>query len=240
MPYQPMHRRREALPESHPAYYLYIFETFRLLEEYQTVIWLDCDLAVQGDLSALAQYGPLSMAVTDSSFLKDGVTYTCGRNFYSPEKMSAAGYDVNAPFANSGVLVLNDSLPRPLKLYEWCIRTFEEHYANLRHTDQAVLNMLALKFPDLYRPFPAAEFNCYPLNPASLNAKIVHCFGARKFWNAGLMRLAFPDWHRDYLTWRRLGGSGFRGEVTDRAFIRHGTYPTFCTLVEKLNSLLEK
>ena len=240
VPYQPLHLRREALPENHPAYYLYIFECFRLLDEYKTVIWLDCDMAVQGDLSALAQYGPFAMAVTDSSFLRDGITYTFGRNFYKPELLREEDYDTGAPFANSGVLVLQNPLPRPLKLYEWCIRTFEEHRSNLRHTDQAVLNMLALKFPDLYATFQAGEFNCYPLNPASLNAKIVHCFGARKFWNDGLMRLAFPEWHRDYLNWLDLGGSRFEGEITDRPLIRRGTYPLLCSLVEKLNSLLEK
>lgn len=240
LPYAPLHLRRELLPAEHPAFYLFIFEAFRLLEEYRTVIWLDCDMAVQGDLSQLAQYGPLAMAVTDSSFLRDGISYTFGRNFYNPELPRQAGYDIDAPFANSGVVVFQDTLPRPLKLYEWCIRTFEEQYANLRHTDQAVLNMLALSFPDLFSSFPATEFNCYPLNPASARAKIVHCFGAHKFWSDGLMSLSFPEWLRDYQTWKSLGGSAYGGPVASAALAGQSTYQLMTALVDRLNKALEK
>jgi lipopolysaccharide biosynthesis glycosyltransferase len=238
--YSPLHLRRELLPEKTPVHYLFIFEAFRLLEQYRTVVWLDCDLAVQGDLSPLRQYGPLAMAVTDSSFLRDGISYSFGRNFYNPEPFREAGYDIDSPFANSGVVVFQDTLPRPLKLYEWCISTFEEHCANLRHSDQAVLNMLALKFPDLFSPFPAGEFNCYPLNPASAAAKIVHCFGAHKFWNDGLLALAFPEWQRDYQAWQRLGGSTYAGTLANAGLAGQSAYQFLTTLVDRLNKALEQ
>lgn len=236
-PYEPLFLDRAKFPGNYPFYVLWRLEIFRLLENYRTAVWIDSDVAVQGDLAALTRYGPLAMAPSDNSFLRYGVKYAMARNFFRPEEVS--GYDMDAPFYNAGVLVARDDLPRPLKFYEWCLRTIEEMHPNMRHNDQTALNMLAQNFPDLFQSFPAELYNCYPLNPASLTARIVHSCGARKFWNDGLLRLCFPEWHRDYLQWLAYGGSAYTGPVTDAAFIGRGTYPLVFSLVEKLNSLLE-
>ncbi|MDR1242256.1 MAG: hypothetical protein LBM00_05695 [Deltaproteobacteria bacterium] len=233
--YDPLFLDKSALPPNYPLYFLYRFEMFRLLEQYKTLVWLDCDIAVQGDLSRLLEFGPMAMATQDTVALQPGVKYTLGRNFLNP----VPGYNMDADFANSGVLVLQDTLPAPLELYSWCMHTFAEQRANLRHTDQGVLNLLALTFPDIFQNFSANVYNCYPLNSSSIEAKIVHCFGAKKFWNDGLLNIAFPEWRRDYALWKSLGGSAYAGPVADPDFTRRGTYQILLSLVEKLNVCLD-
>ncbi|MDR1126234.1 MAG: hypothetical protein LBM64_09305, partial [Deltaproteobacteria bacterium] len=151
IPYAPLIDLRPALPPDYPIHYLYRLEIFRLLDHYKTAVWLDTDLAIQGDIAPLAAYGPFAMASPDNSFLKEGVTYRMGHNFFQP----VDGYDMDAEFSNAGVMVAQDSLPRPLRLYEWCMRTFEEHHKILRLRDQALLNMFAQKFADFFQHFPA-------------------------------------------------------------------------------------
>ena len=236
IPYEPLIDLRPALPPDYPIHYLYRLEIFRLLESYKAAIWLDTDIAIQGDVAPLAGYGPFAMASPDNSFLKEGLTYRMGHNFFKPVE----GYDMKAEFSNAGIMVARDSLPKPLKLYEWCMRTFEEHHPVLRLRDQALLNMFAQKFPELFRHFPADEYNCFPLKPASKLAKIVHCFGEAKFWNDGLMNLCFPEWQRDYQTWKMLGGSAYSGPVTNAGFTDQSTYQFMSALLDRLNRALER
>ncbi|MDR2605447.1 MAG: glycosyltransferase, partial [Desulfovibrio sp.] len=94
------------------------FEGFLLLEQYRTVIWLDADIAVQDDISGLATFGPLSMALEDPHFTDSGRSLPASVNVLAP----LIGLDGEAPNLNSGVLVLQDSLPEPAKLRDLCLR----------------------------------------------------------------------------------------------------------------------
>lgn len=236
VPYEPLIDLRPALPPGYPIHYLYRLEIFRLLDRYKTAVWLDTDIAIQGDLAPLTAYGPFAMASPDNSFLKEGLVYKMRHNFFRP----VDGYDMEAEFSNAGVMVVQDALPRPLKIYEWCLRTFAEHHPALRLRDQALLNMFAQKFPDLFQYFPADEYNCFPLKAASKLARIVHCFGEAKFWNDGLLNLAFPEWLRDYRAWLALGGSAYAGPLTNAGVMEQSAYQCLTALVDRLNRALEK
>ena len=58
IPYEPLIDLRPALPPDYRVHYLYRLEIFRLLARYSTAIWLDTDIALQGDVAPLAGYGP--------------------------------------------------------------------------------------------------------------------------------------------------------------------------------------
>jgi hypothetical protein len=200
------------------------FEGFLLLDRYKTVIWLDSDIAVQDDISALATFGPLSMALEDPNFTDSGRSLPASVNVLTP----STGLDGEAPNLNSGVLVLQDSLPEPAKLRDLCLRRLKQDAPSLRYPDQAVLNMLAQQLrrtdPQLFSLLPYERFNAHPRNPAAQTAAVVHAFGAYKLWDDGLTRCSFPEWHRDYCRWLSLGGSPWRGEVGNGEYLEGGAF----------------
>jgi hypothetical protein len=200
------------------------FEGFRLLARYRTVIWLDVDTAVQDDIADLAAYGPLAMSLEDPQFAGNGETSPAGINFSAP----VPGFDSAAPNLNSGVLVLQDTLPDPEGIHRQCLEWLREYGAILRYPDQGVLNLLAqtlrARHPPAFRLLPYDRFNAHPRNPEAQHAAIVHAFGAYKIWDDGLTRCSFPEWARDYRRWLSLGGSPWRGEVENASYLEGGAF----------------
>ena len=231
LPYSPEHIVPKDLEGGPPVYYLYIFEMFKFLKEYRSLVWLDIDVIVQDDILELTNIGPLAMSLHDFSCLRDGLSYTVARNFKEP----VPGYDMDAPIFNSGVVCLRDDMPLPLKMYEWCLSKYVELIPVLRHKDQAILNLFALDFPHLVRHLPFVQYNCYPYNKKSDAAKIVHSFGPQKPWNSALLQLAFPEWTRTYNRWLSLGGSPYSGQISDAPLLGHST----CSLIIQCLARLE-
>ena len=188
------------------------FEAFRLLNKYKTVIWLDADIAIQGDLSPLAQYGPFSLAKERLHPSKE-IPPKAETNFNAP----VDGFDPDAENLNAGVWVLSDALPEPKKYYVRCLTLLKELAPKGIFLEQGVLNLLAQELqrnsPELFTLLPYERFNAHAYNPYSLHAAIVHCFGKSKFWNSGVYACTFPEWTRDYAAWQSMGGSAFAGQV---------------------------
>jgi lipopolysaccharide biosynthesis glycosyltransferase len=227
--YKPLYLDINALPSNfHPAY-IYRFEVFRLLDEYKTLIWLDCDLAIQDDISGLIEYGPFAMAIDNFStpVVKNGLTLQT--NF----KIPLAGYDMNAEFYNTGVIVFQDTIQAPLQIYEWCMNTFTSLYDILIYQDQPVLNMLVQKHPDMFAKLPTERFNSFVPFASSNTAAIVHAIGRRKFWNDAFVALSYPEWQRDYRRWLKMGGSSYSGSIFFHDLAKFGTYQLFKKLLAK-------
>ena len=215
------------------------FEGFRLLSQYRTVLWLDVDIAIQGDITDLTTLGPFALALEDPCFSESGVGMKAKVNVHGP----VPNLDVDAPNLNSGVLVLQDSLPDPESLYRRCLDWMREHAPSLKYIDQAALNMLARELqkthPELVRIIPHDRFNAHPRNPAAQHAAIVHAFGAYKIWDDGLTRCAFPEWERDYRRWLDLGGSPWQGSVNHAEYLDGGAFFMLKRLFDLINSAEE-
>ncbi len=213
-------------------------ELFSLLEEYDTVVWLDADVAVQGDFMAeLAGYGPLPLAMAheDPHFREEG-PQTMAANFTTPPP----GCDCAAPLYNSGVIVAQAALPEPAAVRAELLAALGELGETLRFPDQGLLNLLALRRPTLVRTLPCARFNCHPMNPESLRAPLVHAFGAFKFWNDGALALLFPEWTRAYEAWTAQGGAPYRGRMVNREWVKHGAYHTLARLMAAVKTQRER
>jgi lipopolysaccharide biosynthesis glycosyltransferase len=230
--YKPLYLDTNVLPKNfHPAY-IYRFESFRLLDEYKTLIWLDCDLAIQDDISELMEYGPLAMAIDNFSnpIVKNGLT------FQSILKIPLAEYDMDSEFYNTGVIVFQDTIPSPLKMYEWCMNTFTSLYDVLIYQDQPVFNMLVQKHRDMFTVFPTERFNSFVPFSSSNTAAIVHAIGKRKFWNDAIVALSYPEWQRDYQRWIKMGGSRYAGNTFFHGAAKYGTYQLFKKLLSRTES----
>ncbi|MDR2744760.1 MAG: glycosyl transferase family 8 [Desulfovibrio sp.] len=199
-------------------------EGLRLLSRYKTVIWLDVDTAVQDDISDLAAFGPLGMALEDPHFIEDGTSTSASINV----TQNLPGLDPDESNLNSGVVVFQDTLPNPTGLYSQCLEWLARHAGFVKYFDQAALNMLAqdLRRRDasLVGLVPHDRFNAHPRNPAARHAAIVHAFGAYKLWDDGLTRCSFPEWDRDYRRWLAEGGSPWDGRVDNAEFLEGGAF----------------
>jgi lipopolysaccharide biosynthesis glycosyltransferase len=218
------------------------FEGFRLLARYRTVVWLDVDTAIQDDIADLAAYGPLAMALEDPQFAENGRTPPAGVNFSAP----VPGFDPWAPNFNSGVLVLQDTLPDPEGIHSQCLEWLREYGRILHYPDQGVLNLLAQgllkQYPATLRQIPYDRFNAHPRNPEAQHAAIVHAFGAYKLWDDGLTLCSFPEGSRDYRRWLSLGGSPWNGKMENASYLEGGAFFMLRRLFENCSaaqSLLE-
>ena len=215
------------------------FEGFRLLQYYRTVLWLDVDTAIQDDISPLLGYGPFALGLEDPHFTQTGVTSCASINVDAP----VPGLDGQAPNRNSGVLVLQETLPEPLALLHRGLSWLKEHATHCLYPDQAALNMLAqhLGRHKLLAELPYSLFNVHPRNPAAQYAPLVHAFGAYKLWDDGLTRCSFPEWDRDYRRWLSLGGSPWGGRVENENYLEGGAFfmlrRLFDTVAAAQNSL---
>ncbi|MDL2210114.1 glycosyltransferase [Desulfovibrio sp. OttesenSCG-928-O18] len=212
------------------------FEGLLLLETYSTVIWLDVDIAVQGDISPLASRGPLAIAREDPAYNDNGGVTTAAVNVSSP----VAGLDLAQPNCNSGVLVFQDTLPDPKGIYRECMDWLEAHADKLLLPDQSAINALVQKYlvtaPELVDFLPIERFNCHPRNPQAKYAAIAHMFGPFKTWYDGLTRCAFPEWDRDYAQWVSLGGTPWQGPVTNEEFMEGGAFHMLVRFFNVLNA----
>lgn len=199
------------------------FACFRLLSDYESVLWLDTDLLIQDSLEDIWPCGPLALAVEDPEFTGAGRTSPVRVNFYE----DVPGVDADAPNLNSGVIVWRRGLRDPEALERRCLDFLREHGPRLRYPDQAAFNALA-QWMRVERPGELAElplrFNCHPRNPAAVYAPVVHAFGAYKLWNDGLTAACFPEWQRDYARWLRRGGSPYAGPVENAAYGESGAF----------------
>lgn len=198
------------------------FECFPLLDRYETVIWLDADIAIQGDISGLCGFGPFALALEDARFAEDGKTSPVSINVDAP----LPGLDMHAPNLNTGVIVFQHTLPGYMALYERCTTWMRENARHILYLDQAAFNMLAQELIPraLFAYLPTDSYNAHPRNPASQTASIVHYFGDYKLWEDGLLRSAFPEWDRDYRRWVANGGTPWQGSVDNMEFLDSGAF----------------
>jgi hypothetical protein len=218
------------------------FEAFRLLGRYHSIVWLDVDTAVQDDITPLFDYGPFSLAPEDPHFGDAGGS-KAGINVY-PGAPPLPDLDCAAPNLNSGVMTVRRAgLPDPEALYCRLTERLRVFGPTLRYPDQALLNELAQylerEHPGAFHPLPYERFNAHPRNPRALDAAVVHAFGAYKLWDDGLTRCAFPEWQRDYLRWLARGGSAWRGEVENAAFLEGGPFFMLRRLFEAVSRAQE-
>lgn len=177
------------------------YECFNLLDEYENIIWLDCDVLIKQDISGILEYGQKTGIA-----LRGGVSEKSTKGNFFPEAEKLIDF-TNGFSCNSGVFVLNDKLPRYNEITKWCYEKTILLKDYLLAADQGIISLTVPHFNLSCEALPA-EYNTfsgfvyfYP------NTKIEHCYGPEKYWNF------FDDkeWYDNYRHWLILGGS--KGET---------------------------
>lgn len=170
------------------------YECFDLLDKYKNVIWLDIDILIKNDISEILDYAK-----------KTGISIFGGYDPSAANNFSQIvdGYNMyDACACNSGVFVINDSLPNYNEMKKWCYKTTEELKNYLLTADQGIIGLMIAHFnlEIVVLPF---FYNCYPIYDGFEDAIILHPYGPEKFWNF----YDEEDWNENYDKWIELGGT---------------------------------
>lgn len=176
------------------------FEMFDWLDRYETVVWADADLLVQGPVPDLWQAGPLAWRPLPegSADRRQPVLAALADRLRRPE----------TPFPNGGVVVAGAGL----RASGVTAATLYAHAAwLLAHTRARSVDELALFMLAAVQDIPVQALPPDLNHPAdqtgAAGARVVHAIGPDKFWNAAALRHGFPGWTRAHADWLAAGGS---------------------------------
>ncbi len=210
----------------------YRYECFKLLDDYETVIWNDVDILIKGDISGLQNYG------NESGF---AATRTMGNfNIEANFKKLILKYNMFDKLYNSGIMVLKDNLKDYKKMFNWCIQKTNEYLKILNWPDQGIINLLIQEFNINVDLIDIDKYCCHPSQLDKLKqASIVHAYGDEKFWNNSKLRNMFPKWQENELEWQSI--LSFNNEASNPLVsCVMSTYERYDYLQESVDSILDQ
>ena len=178
------------------------YECFKLLDDYECVIWTDYDVLILKDLSELkneVQSG-IQMITTNSMSVQEAFVKDC-----MIEKILSE-YD----FSKSGVCMSLFSLSKQLDgydvLYHWCIDATKKLAKYILLPEQAIVNILFQEYNIQVKRLVPKIYSVHPVRDTVTEvAKVLHTYGAIKFWSG----LHNEIWEKNYKKWLRLGGTPY-------------------------------
>jgi glycosyltransferase involved in cell wall biosynthesis len=206
------------------------FECFDLLNKYEQVIWNDCDILIQGDISGLCDYkSGFAITQTNGKFMVES-------NFVKiiPE------YNMYHPLYNAGMLVLTDNLIKYDEMRSWCISSTAKYLNNLRWPDQGIINLLIQAFNITPELIDINKYCCHPTQSKFIkDASIIHAYGDRKFWSDQEYLNIFKEWKENNFEWNKILWSSKKQEQPLVSCVM-STYNRYEFLKESVNSILNQ
>lgn len=175
------------------------YEIFRLLDEYETILWTDYDVFILKDISELMckdEY-PVKFMTSNLAITKFNETIYKHLNDIK---------DIDLLYGLSiscGLIVIHDSFPDYKKFYEDCIKLTTELSDSLVCAEEGIISILLQRYninvghiePEIYCIHP----NDYT---GDTRVKILHAAGNPKFWNG----LRYEEWDVMIKKWVSMGG----------------------------------
>ena len=170
------------------------FECIKLLDKYQTVLWLDCDIVIKKNVDELFQHSE-----NDLIFVPGGRPVRAQFNY------SILNYDLEKESMSSGLIVFNrNSLT--FQDYEYCFEKTEEYSSYLVMPEQAIFDLLIQDRSLKCLQVSDSIYACHPKSEESSQAKIIHSYGQPKFWNG----MYDEQWQANSQKWLEMGGKPLR------------------------------
>lgn len=172
------------------------YECFNLLNKYKKVVWLDVDIVIQNDITKLFEYSSnkgIALFANGKKLLKGDFNVDYLENF-----------DLNALDFGSGTMVLSDNLKNFNKIALWCYEKTQEYSRVITSPDQAIINLALQKF-DLQPEKLDKTYVFHPSNTGWQNAKILHAYYGKKFWNG----LDNEEWNTNNQEWLMFDGTPY-------------------------------
>lgn len=172
------------------------YECFKLLAQYENVVWLDTDILIRRDISGILHY-----AQQTGICLRGAISNSIKCNFIEgAEKLINMDGGV---CCNSGIFALNDKLPNYKEITKWCYEKTELLKDYLLAADQGIIGLIIPHFNLQFTILPI-EYNVFTGYTYEVkNVVIEHAYGPEKYWNF----FDDPEWDDNYIKWLSLGGS---------------------------------
>ena len=187
------------------------FECFKLLNEYERVIWTDYDVVINRDLKELKDdtRGGLQLIMSDGT-----LRYKFKENM--PEEFLKRYDMVSNAGVSTPLLVLTRDIGDYNTYYRWCVETTKKYAEYLNMPEEGIFSLLVQEFNisiyPLYKPEYALHFK-----KDAPDAAIHHAIGQPKFWNG----LHNKKWDIYYEEWLKMGGSRYMMSIDERlAYVR--------------------
>ena len=179
------------------------YECFRLLEEYQTVIWADYDFVITEDISNLKTKNGF-----DAKFISDVMLGAKFNNklYFEPNSLEDIhSFDLLGPAISCCIFVLYDTFKNFNGFYDECIKFTERYAPALYLPEEAVISVL---FQQKNIQYEKLDYNKYSTLPKDIEknagiTSIIHAVGQPKFWNG----LYNEQWENYYSKWLKMGGA---------------------------------
>lgn len=180
------------------------YECFRLLEQYERIIWTDYDVVILKDLQELTESKSGFQIVEDRAALK---------RMFLPniDEIDLSEYDLERKGVCTPLFVVTREIGDYQKIYKWCVDATTKYAAYIDLPEQCIISMMLQK---LSLPYVGLSDKLYAVHPQYYDgeASIIHAYGRPKFWEG----LYNEQWEGYYQRWLEMGGSKYRQPLKEK------------------------
>ncbi|WP_255804204.1 glycosyltransferase [Treponema denticola] len=178
------------------------YECFKLLNDYECVIWTDYDVVLIDNISSLiANLNRNCAFMTDK---KLSIKEMFNQNIL---QYDISCIDIERKGVCTPLFILKDSLPDYIVYYNKCLQLTKDFAECLHLAEQCVLNILIQQNNICYDNIPYIPYCTHPIDDVIDNqTKILHAYGSFKFWDG----IYNKTWENNYKKWIRMGGTPYK------------------------------
>lgn len=177
------------------------YECFKLLDEYETLIWTDYDVVILKSMDELKKQFNQHGDIVHAKFLESNII--AGKFDYKlywhNYREVLSEMNISAKAMAAGLFVLYDTFPNYNEFYTECINLTIKYAEWLILPEEAVISVLLDKHKIKWESLNEHIWACHPrLDSPDEETKILHAAWHPKFWEDGLNN---ELWNNMYEEW---------------------------------------
>lgn len=178
------------------------YEIFDLLKYYKKILYIDCDMLIQKDISKVKKFGPISLQRHNKT-----LAYC-----FNTDKKEIEGVDTSLYSYMNSYIYINDNLNHYEILTDECYQLTQKYILNSTLPDLAIISILLYKYNITPNEAPRSIHALHTAKE-SYDSCMVHPINGLKwkFWSNPLMRQLYPLWQENYEEWIKMGGQKYEG-----------------------------
>jgi len=168
-------------------------ELFRLLQEYEVVIWTDYDVLIRESITEILDMKEGLSVLTNEDVPLSDMFY---KTIY---KKNMSNYNLTGKSICAPLIVMNRNIGDYMEYYKWCYECAGKYIKHLYLPEQCIFTML-VQLHDI--GYEELDMQVYCMHPDEVryNTKILHAYGQPKFWNG----LHNEEWNRYNNLWKEM------------------------------------
>lgn len=168
-------------------------ECFRLLKDYDTVTWIDYDMVLKSDISELLDHPNDYRFIMNHDYPFHEMLHKGYEKLRLDEK-----YDMNHASMVAALFSLNRN--SEVDYDKWCSWYYDrltKYSKYLYLPEQVLITLMLQEFDIKYDEIDESIYNVYP-DKDNENAKILHSYGQKKFWNGGFENAQWNEYKKQW------------------------------------------